>query len=89
MDSHRASKDETILTSVAESIGSTLGTIAAKAESVQSIHENGQSAKPQARRMAKKAVKKTEAAGNRVKKAALRGKKRVTRRAGTARRAKR
>jgi hypothetical protein len=35
VDSHRPSKDEAILTNVAESIGSTLGTIAAKAGAVQ------------------------------------------------------
>ena len=35
MDSHKGSRDEAILTSVAESIGATLGTIAAKAGAVQ------------------------------------------------------
>ncbi len=59
MDSHRTAKDEAILTSVAESIGATLGTIAAKAGSVQkALTEKVAGAKPRLRRAAKAAVKK-------------------------------
>ena len=58
MDSQRSSKDETILTSVAESIGATLGTIAAKAGSVQKqLAKKVTAAKPQARRIVRKATK--------------------------------
>ena len=56
MDSHRTAKDEAILTSVAESIGATLGTIAAKAGSVQkALTEKVAGAKPRVRRAAKEA----------------------------------
>lgn len=58
MDSHRPSKDEAILTSVAESIGSTLGTIAAKAGAVQKmLTKKVAAAKPRVRRAVKKAAK--------------------------------
>jgi hypothetical protein len=58
VDSQRSSRDETILTSVAESIGATLGTIAAKAGSVQKeLAKRVAAAKPQARRMVRKATK--------------------------------
>jgi hypothetical protein len=50
VDSHTPSKDEAILTSVAESIGSTLGTIAAKAGAVQkAFTKKVAAAKPQVR----------------------------------------
>lgn len=59
MDSHRPARDEAILTSVAESIGATLGTIAAKAGSVQkALTEKVAGAKPAARRAAKEVVAK-------------------------------
>jgi hypothetical protein len=59
MDSRRTGKDEAILTSVAESIGATLGTIAAKAGSVQkALTEKVAGAKPRVRRAAKAVVKK-------------------------------
>ena len=59
MDSHRPAKDEAILTSVAESIGATLGTIAAKAGSVQkALADTVASTKPRARRAAKAVGKK-------------------------------
>jgi len=58
VDSHRPSKDEAILTSVAESIGSTLGTIAAKAGAVQKmLTKKVAAAKPRVRRAVKKAAK--------------------------------
>jgi len=73
MDSHRTAKDEAILTSVAESIGATLGTIAAKAGSVQkALTEKVAGAKPRVRRAAKaaKAVvkKRTNMRGARARK---------------------
>ena len=59
MDSQRASRDEGILTSVAESIGATLGTIAAKAGSVQKeLTKRVAAAKPRARRTVRKATKR-------------------------------
>jgi hypothetical protein len=59
VDSHRPAKDEAILTSLAESIGATLGTIAAKAGSVQkALTEKVAGAKPAARRAAKAVVVK-------------------------------
>lgn len=59
MDSRRTGKDEAILTSLAESIGATLGTIAAKAETVQKVlSEKVAGAKPRVRRAAKSVVKK-------------------------------
>lgn len=58
MDSHRSSKEQAILTSVAESIGSTLGTIAAKAESVQKAFTRKTAAAPRVRRAAKSTGKK-------------------------------
>lgn len=72
MDSHRPSKDEPILTSVAESIGSTLGTIAAKAGAVQKVLTRKVAAvKPRARRAVKRAVRKgTDARGKRARGAA-------------------
>ncbi len=68
MDSHKPSKDEAILTNVAESIGSTLGTIAAKAGAVQkALTKKVAAAKPRARRALKKAVgKRTSARRKRV-----------------------
>ena len=70
MESHRPSKDEAILTSVAETIGSTLGTIAAKAGAVQkAFTKKVAAAKPHVRRAAKKAAKgrtnRGKRAGNR------------------------
>jgi len=65
MDSRRTGKDEAILTSVAESIGATLGTIAAKAGTVQkALSEKVAGVKPQVRRakaVAAKAVAKKRA----------------------------
>jgi hypothetical protein len=59
VDSHRPSKDEAILTNVAESIGSTLGTIAAKAGAVQkALTKRAAAAKPGARRVVKRMVGK-------------------------------
>jgi hypothetical protein len=59
VDSHRPAKDEAILTSVAESIGATLGTIAAKAGSVQKAFADKVIAtKPRVRRAVKAVVKK-------------------------------
>jgi hypothetical protein len=59
VDSQRSSKDEAILTSVAESIGATLGTIAAKAGSVQkALTKKVAAAKPRARRAVKRVVRK-------------------------------
>ena len=68
MDSHRPSKDEAILTNVAESIGSTLGTIAAKADAVQkALTKKVAAVKPQARRAVNRAVsKRTRARGKRA-----------------------
>ena len=58
MDSHRP-KNEEILTNVAESIGSTLGTIAAKAGAVQkALTKKIAVAKPPARRVVKRVVGK-------------------------------
>jgi hypothetical protein len=58
VDSRKASKDEAILTSVAESIGSTLGTIAAKAGAVQKVlTDKVAHAKPRMRRAAKRVVR--------------------------------
>ncbi len=73
MDSRRTAKDEAILTSVAESIGATLGTIAAKAGSVQKVlTEKVAGAKPRVRRAMKdaKAVvkKRVNARGSRPRK---------------------
>jgi len=78
MDSHRTAKDEAILTSVAESIGATLGTIAAKAGSVQkALTEKVAGAKPRVRRAAKaaKAIVKKRAnmRGVRARKTRARG----------------
>jgi hypothetical protein len=72
VDSHRPSKDEPILTSVAESIGSTLGTIAAKAGAVQKVLTRKVAAvKPRARRAVKRAVRKgTHVRGKRARGAA-------------------
>ena len=57
MDSHKAAKDEAILTSVAESIGSTLGTIAAKVGAVQKAFTDKVSeTKPRVHRAAKRAA---------------------------------
>ena len=48
MDSQKAGRNEPLLTSVAESIGATLGTIAAKADAVQKvITKKLSAAKPQ------------------------------------------
>jgi hypothetical protein len=56
------SKDETFLINVAESIGSTLGAIAAKADAAQRVITGG------AKREAKKVVGKTKRAARAVKK---------------------
>jgi hypothetical protein len=70
VDSQRSSKDEAILTSVAESIGATLGTIAAKAGSVQKqLAKRVAPAKPQARRIVRKATKGPKLRTQRVRKA--------------------
>jgi len=59
VDSQRSSRDETIQTSVAESIGATLGTIAAKAGSVQKeLTKKVKGAKSAARRPAATATKR-------------------------------
>ena len=69
MDSHRASRNEAILTSVAESIGSTLGTIAAKAGAVQkAFTDKVAEAKPEVRRVAKRATKAAKRATTTMKK---------------------
>ena len=67
MEGHRPAKDEAILTSVAESIGATLGTIAAKAESMQkALSDKVSTAKTRARQSAKAITKKKRAnAGSR------------------------
>lgn len=92
MDSHKASRNEPILTSVAESIGSTLGTIAAKAGAVQrAFTEKVAEAKPEVRRVAKRATKAAKRATTSVKKRVKPLRKRVlkSRPALAARRAKR
>ena len=62
MESHRPSKDEAILTNVAESIGSTLGTIAAKAGAVQkALTKKVAAVKPRARRVKRVVGKRTSA----------------------------
>jgi hypothetical protein len=64
VDSHKGAKDEAILTSVAESIGSTLGTIAAKAGAVQrAFADKVSEVEPSVRRAA------NSAAGNSKKRA--------------------
>jgi hypothetical protein len=69
VDSHKASRNEAILTSVAESIGSTLGTIAAKAGAVQkAFTDKVAEAKPEVRRVAKRANKAAKRATATVKK---------------------
>jgi len=73
MDSRRTAKDEAILTSVAESIGATLGTIAAKAGSVQKVlTKKVAGAKPRVRRAVKDAKamvkKRVNARGSRARK---------------------
>ncbi|MCU1242071.1 MAG: hypothetical protein JWO71_2797 [Candidatus Acidoferrum typicum] len=69
MDSQRASRDERILTSVAESIGATLGTIAAKAGSVQKeLTKRVTAAKPRARRAVKEAAKRVKLQGKTARK---------------------
>jgi hypothetical protein len=63
VESHRPSKDEAILTNVAESIGSTLGTIAAKAGAVQkALTKKVAAVKPRARRVVKRVVGKRTSA---------------------------
>ena len=60
MDSQKAVRNEPLLTSVAESIGATLGTIAAKADAVQKVFTKKLSAaKPQ--RAGKSRVRKASA----------------------------
>jgi hypothetical protein len=72
VDSHRPAKDEAILTTVAESIGATLGTIAAKAGSVQkALSKKVADAKPVVRRAAKAVVAKAVA----KKRANMRGRR--------------
>jgi hypothetical protein len=78
MDSRRTAKDEAILTSVAESIGATLGTIAAKAGSVQKVlTEKVAGAKPRVRRVVKEAKavvkKRANVRGSRARKSRARG----------------
>ncbi len=78
MDSRRTAKDEAILTSVAESIGATLGTIAAKAGSVQkALTEKVAGAKPRVRRAVKEAKavvkKRANMRGARTRKARATG----------------
>lgn len=78
MDSHRTAKDEAILTSVAESIGATLGTIAAKAGSVQKVLTDKMTgAKPRVRRAAKAAKasvkKRANIRGSRARKTSAAG----------------
>jgi hypothetical protein len=59
MDSRRPAKDEAILTGIAESIGATLGTIAAKASSVQkTLADKVTEVKPRVRRATKAVAKK-------------------------------
>ena len=92
MDSHKASRNEPILTSVAESIGSTLGMIAAKAGAVQkALVDTMAEAKPEVRRVAKRATKAAKRATTSVKKRVKPLRKRVlkSRPALAARRAKR
>jgi hypothetical protein len=61
MDSRKRSKDEATFTGVAESIGSTLGTIAAKAGAVQkALTHRVAEARPRVRRAAKRAAAKVE-----------------------------
>jgi hypothetical protein len=70
VDSQRPSRDERILTSVAESIGATLGTIAAKAGSVQKeLTKRVAAAKPRARRIVRKATKRPKLRTKKVRKA--------------------
>ena len=78
MESRKTAKDEAILTSVAESIGATLGTIAAKAGSVQkALTEKVAGAKPRVRRAVKEAKavvkKRANMRGSRARKARARG----------------
>jgi hypothetical protein len=69
MDSQRSSKEETILTSVAESIGATLGTIAAKAGSVQKeLTKRVAAAKPRAKRAVRKATRRPKLRTKKVRK---------------------
>jgi hypothetical protein len=94
VDSHKASKDEAILTSVAESIGSTLGTIAAKAGAVQKAFTDKVSeAKPGVRRAAKRAAaavkKRTRPAMKRARKTRTTVSSKKNRAAASSRRAKR
>jgi hypothetical protein len=92
VDSHRASRNEAILTSVAESIGSTLGTIAAKAGAVQkAFTDKVAEAKPEVRRVAKRATKAAKRATTTMKKRVHSRKKRAqkSRAAVGSRRAKR
>ena len=85
MDSHRTAKDEAILTSVAESIGAALGTIAAKAGSVQKVlTDKVAGAKTEVRRAAKTVGKKKV----RARAGLTRKTRRSTRRASRSRRKK-
>ena len=94
MDSHKDSRDEAILTSVAESIGSTLGTIAAKAGAVQKAFKDRVSeVEPRMRRATKRAaasvkkrVRPATRKGRKGSAALAKGKNRA---AATVRRAKR
>jgi hypothetical protein len=56
VDSQKPSRDEALLVSVAESVGSTLGVLAAKANAVQKALTPG--GKPNKRRAAKAATKR-------------------------------
>jgi hypothetical protein len=92
VDTHKTQKDEAILTSVAESIGSALGTIAAKAGAVQkTFTEKVSETKPRVRRTAKRAAaiikKRTRAATKRARKGGVSSRK--NRAAGSVRHAKR
>jgi hypothetical protein len=94
VDSHKASKDEAILTSVAESIGSTLGTIAAKAGAVQKAFTDKVSeVKPRVRRTAKRAAatvkKRARPALKRARKGRATLRSRKNKAAASLRRAKR
>ena len=64
MDSHRPAKDEAILTSVAESIGATLGTIAAKAGSVQKALTDNVRSKPGTARSRKSRARRSAGTGS-------------------------
>ena len=85
MNSQKPSRDEALLMSVAESVGSTLGTLAAKANAFQKAITPG--GKKRKRPTAKRAVKRTAArAKSAMKRAARRRKPADRKRARPARR---